>query len=439
MTSSLFIILGLIAASAFFTTSEIAFAASRKLKLQQLAEDGNANAAKIITLKQHPGHFFTVVTIGLNAVAILGGIVGESALTPYFTELLSFWLPPSTMLEHSSSVLSFVAVTALFVLFADLLPKRLAIMMPEPIALKIVQPMLLCLRIFKPLVWLFNGLANGLLKIFNLHQPHKDEITPDDVYAMVSAGAQSGALGRQEHQLIENVFELDTKTVPSAMTTRDSVIYFDRCDDQEQIKATIAEHPHSKFLVCDGSIDQVIGVVDTKDILLRIIQQQNVTLTGESLVKTPLMIPDSLTLAETLDSFNGNRQDFAVVLNEYALVVGIITLNDVMSTLMGDLVTPYHQEEQIIQRDDSSWLIDGAAPIDDVMRALEIDAFPDVENYETIAGFMMYVLRKIPKRTDSVILAGFKFEVVDIDNYKIDQLLVTQVPTITQGNNPGND
>ena len=439
MTSSLFIILGLIAASAFFTTSEIAFAASRKLKLQQLAEDGNANAAKIITLKQHPGHFFTVVTIGLNAVAILGGIVGESALTPYFTELLSFWLPPSTMLEHSSSVLSFVAVTALFVLFADLLPKRLAIMMPEPIALKIVQPMLLCLRIFKPLVWLFNGLANGLLKIFNLHQPHKDEITPDDVYAMVSAGAQSGALGRQEHQLIENVFELDTKTVPSAMTTRDSVIYFDRRDDQEQIKATIAEHPHSKFLVCDGSIDQVIGVVDTKDILLRIIQQQNVTLTGESLVKTPLMIPDSLTLAETLDSFNGNRQDFAVVLNDYALVVGIITLNDVMSTLMGDLVTPYHQEEQIIQRDDSSWLIDGAAPIDDVMRALEIDAFPDVENYETIAGFMMYVLRKIPKRTDSVILAGFKFEVVDIDNYKIDQLLVTQVPTITQGNNPGND
>ena len=439
MTSSLFIILGLIAASAFFTTSEIAFAASRKLKLQQLAEDGNANAAKIITLKQHPGHFFTVVTIGLNAVAILGGIVGESALTPYFTEFLSFWLPPSSMLEHSSSVLSFVAVTALFVLFADLLPKRLAIMMPEPIALKIVQPMLLCLRIFKPLVWLFNGLANGLLKIFNLHQPHKDEITPDDVYAMVSAGAQSGALGRQEHQLIENVFELDTKTVPSAMTTRDSVIYFDRRDDQEQIKSTIAEHPHSKFLVCDGSIDQVIGVVDTKDILLRIIQQQNVTLTGESLVKTPLMIPDSLTLAETLDSFNGNRQDFAVVLNEYALVVGIITLNDVMSTLMGDLVTPYHQEEQIIQRDDSSWLIDGAAPIDDVMRALEIDAFPDVENYETIVGFMMYVLRKIPKRTDSVILAGFKFEVVDIDNYKIDQLLVTQVPTITQGNNPGND
>jgi len=140
------------------------------------------------------------------------------------------------------------------------------------------------------------------------------------------------------------------------------------------------------------------------------------------------MIPDTLTLSETLDSFNASRQDFAVVLNEYALVVGIITLNDVMTTLMGDLVSPYHQEEQIVQRDDNSWLVDGAAPIDDVMRALDIAEFPDAENYETIAGFMMYVLRKIPKRTDSVTYSGFKFEVVDIDNYKIDQLLVTKTP-----------
>ncbi len=429
MTSSLFIILGLICASAFFTISEIAFAASRKLKLQQLAEDGNQNASKIIALKQHPGHFFTVVTIGLNAVAILGGIVGESALTPYFSEFLSLWLPPaSTVLEHTSSVLSFVAVSALFVLFADLLPKQLAMMMPEPIALKIVRPMVLCLRLFKPLVWIFNGLASGLLRMFNLHQPHKDEVTPDDVYAMVSAGAQSGALGKQEHQLIENVFELDTKTVPSAMTTRDSIIYFDRHDDPERIKEIIAEHPHSKFMVCDGTIDQVLGVVDTKDILLRIIQQRDVALCGEALLKTPLMIPDTLTLSETLDSVNASRQDFAVVLNEYALVVGIITLNDVMTTLMGDLVSPYHQEEQIVQRDDNSWLVDGAAPIDDVMRALDIAEFPDAENYETIAGFMMYVLRKIPKRTDSVTYSGFKFEVVDIDNYKIDQLLVTKTP-----------
>ena len=433
MTNSLLAILALIAASSFFSVSEISLAASRRLKLQQLADDGLLPAKKIMQLQEQPGHFFTVVQIGLNVVAILGGIVGESALTPYFTSLLSNWLEPK-LVETISFVCSFIIVTSLFILFADLIPKRLAMMAPERMAMIIVRPMSFCLILFKPLVWLFNGAANLVFRLFNIPTQYKEVLTSDDVYAMVSAGAQAGLLRKQEHQLIENVFELDTKTVPSAMTARDSIIYFDRRDGEDVIKQKIALNPHSKFLVCADAIDNVIGFVDTKDILLRIIQQQPVALNNEALVKAPLMIPDSLTLSETLDSFNANRQDFAIVLNEYALVVGIITLNDVMNTLMGDLVTQHNIEEQIVRRDEFSWLIDGAAPIDDVMRALEIDAFPDVENYETIAGFMMYVLRKIPKRTDSVNFAGFKFEVVDIDNYKIDQLLVTRIQIINPDN-----
>ena len=427
MTSTIIIILGLIAASAFFTASEIAFAASRKLKLQQLAEDGHQGAKKILELKLRPGHFFTVVTIGLNAVAILAGIIGESALTPYISELLTPWLA-QPLLDNVSFMLSFVIVTSLFILFADLIPKRIAMMLPEPIALLIVKPMTLLLVCFSPLVWLFNGSASLFLRVFNMHKQQKEEITPDDIYAMMAAGAQAGALRKQEHQLIENVFELDTKTVPSAMTARDSIIFFDRLDNEELVKQKISEHPHTKFLVCEDVIYHVIGYVDTKDILVRIVQQQSLSLRSEGLLKPPLMIPDSLTLSETLDSFSANRQDFAVVLNEYALVVGIITLNDVMNTLMGDLVAPHSLEEQIVQRDEHSWLIDGAAPIDDVMRSLDIDEFPEAENYETIAGFMMYTLRKIPKRTDSVNFAGYKFEVVDIDSYKIDQLLVTKLP-----------
>lgn len=428
MTTSLLIILCLIVASAFFTASEIAFAASRRLKLQQLVDDGEVKAEQLLALKQHPGHFFTVVTIGLNAVAILAGVLGESALTPYIRDTLQIWLP-ANVLEQVSSVLSFVVVTALFVLFADLIPKRVAMMIPESLALVIVRPMRLLLLLCHPLVWMFNGLASAILRLFNLHGQHHDEITPDDVYAMVAAGAESGALRKQEHQLIENVFELDTRTVPSAMTARDSIIFLEHADDEQTIKSKISANPHSKFLVCEDVIDRVIGIVDSKDILLHIIQEQHISLRSETLLRTPLMIPDTLTLSETLDSFNASRQDFAVVLNEYALVVGIITLNDVMNTLMGDLVSPYMIEEQIIQRDAHSWLIDGTTPIDDVMRALDIDEFPHSENYETIAGFMMFTLRKIPKRTDFIQFAGYKFEVVDIDSYKIDQLLVTKTPT----------
>lgn len=425
MTDSIFSIAALIIASAFFSVSEIALAASRRLKLQQLAEAGSEPANKVIALQGQPGHFFTVVQIGLNAVAILGGIIGESALTPYVSGILQYWIAPP-LLDSISFAISFMLVTSLFILFADLIPKRLAMMAPERIAIHIVGPMLFCVAAFKPLVFIFNGLANLLFRLFKLPTTHKEVITPDDIYAMMSAGAQAGVLREQEHHLIENVFELDSKTVPSTMTSRDSIIYFDRRETEEEIRLKIAEHPHSKFLVCDNNIDSVLGYVDSKDILLRVLNKQPISLTDEKLIHTPLIIPDTLTLTEALEGFKGSREDFAVILNEYALVVGIITLNDIMNTLMGDLVNQ-HQEEQIIQRDDHSWLIDGIAPIDDVMRVLDIESFPEYENYETIAGFMMFMLRKIPKRTDSVTYAGYKFEVVDIDSYKIDQLLVTRI------------
>lgn len=432
MLNSFLSITGLIITSAFFSVSEIALAASRRIKLQQLAEAGEETANKVIRLKEQPGHYFTVVQIGLNAVAILGGIIGESALTPYISEVLKLWLEPP-LLDTLSFTLSFAVVTSLFILFADLIPKRMAMMAPERIALHIVEPMLFFVALFKPLVFIFNGLADVLFRIFKMPTTYKEVITPDDIYAVMSAGAEAGVLREQEHYLIENVFELDSKTVPSTMTNRDSIIYFDCSETEEEIKQKIAEHPHSKFLVCDGSIDKVLGYVDSKDILLRVLNKQPISLVGEKLLQTPLIIPDTLTLTEALAGFKGSREDFAVILNEYALVVGLITLNDIMNTLMGDLVN-HDQEEQIIRRDDHSWLIDGITPIDDVMRSLEIEMFPEYENYETIAGFMMYMLRKIPKRTDSVTYAGYKFEVVDIDSYKIDQLLVTRISSIDKTN-----
>jgi CBS domain containing-hemolysin-like protein len=165
--------------------------------------------------------------------------------------------------------------------------------------------------------------------------------------------------------------------------------------------------------------------VESRDVLIQLLNGETVNVTKEGVVKKALMIPDTLTLYEVLEQFKAAGIDFAVVLNEYALVMGVITLQDVMSTVMGELVN--YVEDQIIRRDEDSWLIDGSTPLVDVMRVLDIPEFPDPASYETIAGFMMYTLRKIPRRTDFVIHGGYKFEVVDIDNYKIDQLLVTKV------------
>ena len=424
--NELLVILLLIAASAFFSMSEISLAAARKIKLRVMAEAGHLNARRVLALQDSPGHFFTVVQIGLNAVAILGGVVGEQALSPYVTELLRrAYAGP--MLDTIAFVVSFVFVTSLFVLFADLMPKRLAMVQPERIAVAVVQPMQVCMWLFAPLVWVFNGAANLIFRWFKLPSVRIEDITADDIMAMADAGAQAGALLRQEQHLISNVFELDSRIVPSAMTSRESIVFLTLSESEESIRRKIAAHPHGKFPVCEDGIDSVIGYVDAKDILPRIVQGQDLSLRTQPIVRKVLMLPDSLTLFEALERFRDAKEDFALVLNEYALVVGLLSLQDVMSTVMGDLVSPF-QEELIVRRDDNSWLIDGVTPIEDVMQALEIEVFEGFQNYETVAGFLMYRLRKVPKRTDFVTYLGYKFEVVDIDNYRIDQVLVTREP-----------
>ncbi|ACZ78194.1 protein of unknown function DUF21 [Dickeya parazeae Ech586] len=432
MLNSLLIILCLIAISAFFSLSEISLAASRKIKLKLMADEGDLNAVLVLKFQETPGIFFTVIQIGLNAVAILAGIIGDAAFSPYF-EMLFTRVLPQDMVARASFACSFVLVTSLFILFGDLTPKRIGMIAPEAIAIRIINPMRFCLLVFRPLVWLFNGLANLIFRLFKLPMVRKEDITPDDIYAVVEAGALAGVLRKQEHELIENVFELESRTVPSSMTSRESVVYFDLHEDEAQIKEKIAHQPHSKFLVCDGTIDQIVGYVDSKDLLNRVLGNQSLELTSGVQIRPALMVPDALTLSEALESFKTAGEDFAVILNEYALVVGIITLNDVMTTLMGDLVGQ-GMEEQIVARDENSWLIEGGTPIEDVMRALSIDEFPHSDNYETIGGFMMYTLRKIPKRTDFVRYSGYKFEVVDIDSNKIDQLLVTRLEERTTVN-----
>ncbi|WP_429083672.1 hemolysin family protein [Aeromonas bivalvium] len=422
---SLFLLLLLVAGSVFFSLSEISLAASRKIKLQVMVDEGNRQAAKVLALQAQPGNFFTVVQIGLNTVAILGGILGESALNPAIKGLIAA-IYQGPWLGEISSIASFVFVTGMFILLADLMPKRLAMTMPERIAVVVVRPMMLFVVLWMPLVWFFNGMANALFRLLRVSMVRNDEITSDDIYAVMDAGAAAGVLQREEHQLIENVFELQSLGVTSAMTARESLIYFTLQESEESIKAKIAEHPHNKFLVCDHNLDSIKGFVDAKELLIRVIGGQSIDLIGGNLVQNVIIIPDTLNLYEAMEYFKNHRGDFAVVMNEYALVVGIVTMNDLMSTVMGEWAT-HVVEEQIVQRDENSWLVDGVTPISDVMRAFDIEEFPESQNYETIAGFIMFMLRKIPKRTDSVKYAGYKFEVVDIDSYKIDQLLVTRV------------
>ena len=324
------------------------------------------------------------------------------------------------------SLLSFALVTAAFVLLADLLPKRVAIVAPEAIALRIARPMALCIRLLAPLVWTFNGAANVIMARFGLPESRPEDVTPEDIIAMTEAGLRAGVVAEQEQQLIENVFELEARTAPSAMTARDCIVWLGSQENEAEIRAKLRAHPHSKFPVCAGGIDEVVGYVDSKDILNRILNGEQLTLQAAGLLRNALILPETLTLGEILEQFKAAREDFALIINEYALIVGLITLNDVTATLVGATLDA-SDEAQIIRRDDNSWLVDGLTPVGDLEALLGVPPFPDDDQFETIAGFLMYVLRKVPRPTERVDHGGFRFEVLDVDHHRIDQLLVTRL------------
>ncbi len=424
---SLLILLLLIAASAFFSISEIALAASRRLRLRQLAEDGDARADTVLQVQEQPGYYFTAVQVGLNAVAILGGIVGEGSLTPYLEAL--FGLVTSPALAHTLGfATSFLLITSVFILLADLLPKRIGMTQPEQLAVRLIRPMLVVMRVLKPVIWVYSRIADLILRVVGISTERDERITPDDILSLTEAGAKSGALARSEQRVIENVFEMDTITVTSAMTTRDRIAWFDIDDSDSIIRARIAAEPFSTYPVVRDDLDHVIGYVDAKDLFQRALRNEAIRLADPGLLHKVLVVPSQNTLTEVLTQFRQVHEDFAVVVNEYSMVVGVVTLNDVMSTVMGDLVST-SDEEMIVRRDDNSWLIDGITPIGEVERALGIDSLPGDDNYETLAGFLMVMLRRVPKRTDTVTVGDYTFEVMDVDSYRIDQVMVTRKPS----------
>ncbi|MET1113666.1 MAG: hemolysin family protein [Comamonas sp.] len=425
LSQSLLTIALLIAISAFFSMAEISLAASRRLRLRQLADEGDTRADRVLRIQEQPGNYFTVVQIGQNAIAILGGIVGEGAFSPYFTRALELWFSATTA-ATLGFLSSFFIITSLFIVFADLIPKRLSMAESETVALRVVGPMQTCMTLFKPIVWLYSRTTDGFFKLLDLPTQRDERITSDDILAMTEAGARTGMMGQREQQMIANVFELDSRTVSSAMTQRERIAYFLRDDPEEVVRLRIAAEPFSTYPVCEGDIDHVVGYVDAKDLFQRALTNQPISLRDDTLVHKALVVPDRLTLTEVLDQFRQVHEDFAIILNEYSLVVGVVTLNDVMSTVMGDMVDT-DDEEQIVRRDANSWLIDGVTPIQDVLRALSLDALPHEDEYETLGGFLMVMLRRVPRRTDSVNWGGYKFEVLDVDSYRIDQVMVSRL------------
>ncbi len=418
----------LVLASAFFSISEIALTAARRTKLQVLSERGDRRATKVLLLKEEPGNFFTIVQIGVNSVAILAGILGEKHVSDLLFDALLPYLSPDTA-QRAANIGSFLLVTLLFIQFADLIPKRVAMTFPEACAVNVIGPMLTLLKVFKPVVWVFNAAADAMLKLLGIPTKPVDQITTEDIAAMVDAGAEAGVLHKHELHLIENVFELDSKPITAIMTPRDDVVFLTLDDIADNVRRKLVKQPHAQYPVCGKSIDDVLGYIDSKDILQRLLADESgvaLDSLGKHYDKNVLVIPDTLTLSESLTRFREMHENFAVVMNEYGLVVGVVTLDDIVGALMGDILYSA-EDEQIVRRDATSWLVDGVTPLVDLKKALELDTLPGEDYVDTVAGLVIYSLKRIPKKAESITVAGFRFEVLDIDHHKIDQLLVSRL------------
>jgi CBS domain containing-hemolysin-like protein len=285
------------------------------------------------------------------------------------------------------------------------------------------------LKLFKPFVWFLSTSADVILKLFKITTVRDEKMTFEDMSAMLDQGAKTGILEAKEHTLIENVFSLTDRSVLSAMTPKADIIFLDLNDSQDDINAKVLKHPHSRFLVCDTSIDNLLGYIESTKLLQNLLLHNSIPFNREKLneqgLKSIVTLPDSLTLLEVLDKFREYHENIAAVINEFGMVIGLITLNDVLSTIMGNVVSSDQDAALIVKRAEDSWLIDGQAAIEDVKKLFNWEELPGNQNYETMSGFLMYLMKCIPKKAQTYTFQGVKFEVVDVEKYRVDEVMAT--------------
>ncbi|MDF7675025.1 hemolysin family protein [Acetobacteraceae bacterium ESL0709] len=433
-----FCTLVLIGISILISLSEISFAAARESRMRGLAEEGDKRAKAFLALRRNSGKVMTAIQICLNAMGILGGIVGDSMLGHPLGHMLREWGMAPVLAQEFGSLIAFFLVTGLFVLFADLLPKRVAMNAPNQVALKVSWFPALTLKLLYPAVWIFSHISDALLRVLHIPAaPMVERMTPEDLRAVLAAGTASGVLLEQEHQMIQNVMALQDRSVTSAMTPRDEIVYLEVSESLESQRDKVRVRPYSRYPLCDGGLDHVIGSIRAEDVLVAMVDEPAASKTDKTtqtsqifqMRRDVLSLPDTLNLWETLAQFDTHGAGFALIINEYGLVVGLTTYKDIMGALMDGLANPF-EEQAIVPRDKDSWLIDGAAPIGDVVRELDIPLFEDGHNVDTIGGFVMHRLRRMARKADRVKASGFCFEVVDVEGFRINQLLVTRISAL---------
>ena len=421
------ILTGLFILNGLFAMSEIAILSARKIRLQQAVEDGAPGARTALELANEPSHFLSTIQVGITLIGIMSGALGEAALS----DKLAAYLGQFPVLAPYSAGLALAAVvvgiTYFSLIIGELVPKRLALFKPEPIAMVMAGPMRWLSRLAYPLVKLLSWSTDFVLWLLRAKKSEEPAVSEKEIKLMIDQGTEAGVFHKGEKEMVSNVMRLDAIKIGAIMTPRMDIYYLDVGNPIEESRRRLIESPHSVIPVCRNGLDNVLGVIEAKDLLRRALSGEELKLTAA--IRPANYIPKSLSPVQLLEEFKRSKIALALVVDEYGEVAGLATLKDVMEAIVGDLPSEEAEDEEpeAIQREDGSWLLDGTLTIEKFKQLFELESLPDEAsgNFHTIGGFVMLQLGHVPRASDRIEAAGLRFEVVDMDRNRVDKILVS--------------
>ncbi len=427
-TMEIIIIILLIIVNGVFAMSETAFVSARRVRLQQRANEGDAKARAALELVNSPNRLLSTVQLGITLIGILAGAFGGATVAEVVAVYIRAipWLAPYSNAIALTAVV--VCITYLSLVIGELVPKRIALNNPERIAVAMVTPMHVLSTIASPFIHLLSLSTEGILRLIGLRPSGEPPITEEEINVLIEEGTQIGTFEAAEQDMIERIFRLGDRRVSALMTHRPDVVWLDPDDTPQHIRQVIRESNYSRFPVCHESLDNVLGMVHVKDLLLQCMADQPFDL--QAVLQEPLYVIESTSTLKVLELFKRTGTQAALVIQEYGDIQGLITLNDILEAIVGDISSRDDLDgPQAVQREDGSWLFDGMLPIDEFKDILHIRALPEEGrgNYETLGGFMLMQLGRVPNTADHFEWDRFRFEVVDMDGRRIDKVLVQPI------------
>jgi putative hemolysin len=423
-----FVLLTLIVLNGVFAMSEIALVTARRSRLAGLAAEGDRSSEIAMRLSADPTQFLSTIQIGITAIGILYGIVGEAALAAPFAGWLESFDIDQRLSELGATVLVVVCITYVSIVVGELVPKRIGQFNAEGIARRVARPISALAIVSRPFVRLLSHSTDGILRLLGIRDLGRSNVTEEDIHALLEEGSESGVIEKHEHEMVRNVFRLDDRQIGSLMTPRGDIEYLDITQPLDASLRQVAESNRSRFPVCRGGLHDILGVIETKQLLNQMLTGGVNDLTTQ--LQPCVYVPESLTGMELLQQFRASGTNMVLVIDEFSEILGLVTLQDVLEAVTGDLTPRTVSEARAVQREDGSWLLDGLIPITELKDLLYLESVPDEDKgrYHTLSGMMMCLLDRLPDTGDVGEWEQWRLEVVDLDGRRVDKVLASRLP-----------